>query len=70
MKFLVSSILLKNGQVRKLYDAATGKRIRALQDIEPGQNIVVASYEPFKRGQYQIEDLKHVLPKTRRERTV
>ncbi|KAI8904878.1 hypothetical protein EDD86DRAFT_194666, partial [Gorgonomyces haynaldii] len=57
LKFLSSHITLKTGQVRKIYDAQTGKRIRSLHDLEPGHNIVVASHEPFKRGTYQIQNL-------------
>jgi hypothetical protein len=49
-------MFLKAGQIRKLYDAETGKRIKTLQELQPGHNIVAAAYEPFKRGPYMLSD--------------
>ncbi|KAI8815117.1 hypothetical protein BJ742DRAFT_670802 [Cladochytrium replicatum] len=43
---------LKNGSVQKLFDAETGQRIRMLQQLRDGQNIVCTGYEPFRRIQY------------------
>ena len=59
-------MFLKTGQVRKIYDASTGKRIRSLKDLEPGHNIVAASNEPFKKGNYQVENLVPVIPRQKR----
>lgn len=61
---------LKNGQVKKIYDAHTGKRIRSLTELAQGHNIVVASYEAYKKGDYQIENLATIIrPGTKREGT-
>ncbi|KAI8805009.1 hypothetical protein BJ742DRAFT_426277 [Cladochytrium replicatum] len=43
---------LKNGSVQKVFDAKTGQRIRSLQQLRDGQNIVCTGYEPFRRIQY------------------
>ena len=59
----VSSLLvLKTGQVRKLYDVTNGRRIRALPDIYPGQNLVAATFDPFKKIAYQTQDLYTIQP--------
>ncbi|KAI8928996.1 hypothetical protein BC831DRAFT_46103 [Entophlyctis helioformis] len=60
LQHISSLFVLKTGQVRKLYDAETGKRIRTMQDIHPGHNIVAGSFEPFKRVQYPLVDLDKV----------
>eukprot|EP00842_Homolaphlyctis_polyrhiza_P003432 jgi/Hompol1/408/HPOL_005303-RA len=57
LRHLSSLLVLKTGQVRKLYDAESGKRIRTLHDIHPGQNLVAASFEHFKRVPYPIQNL-------------
>jgi hypothetical protein len=45
-----------------MYDAKNGKRLRALQDIEQGQNLVLSAFDPFKKVPYRIVDLS--LPPT------
>jgi hypothetical protein len=40
-----------------MYDAKTGKRLRALQDIEQGQNIVLSAFDPMKKVPYRLVDL-------------
>jgi hypothetical protein len=57
MKYISSILLLKNGQVRKLFDAKSGKLIRTLQDIQSGQRIVAAGHEAFKKGPYPVADV-------------
>jgi hypothetical protein len=39
--------------VRKIYDAATGRRIRHLSAIENGINLVLSAFDPFRKGNYK-----------------
>jgi hypothetical protein len=48
--------LIKQGQVRKLYDIATGKRIKSLADVYNNQNIALSSFDPFKKRNYKVID--------------
>ncbi|KAH6585359.1 hypothetical protein BASA61_006897 [Batrachochytrium salamandrivorans] len=57
LRQLSSKMVLTTGQVRKIYDAESGQRIRSLHDIYPGHNLVVASFEPFKRVPYLKQNL-------------
>lgn len=57
MRNLANCHTLKTGQIRKVYDATTGKRIRCLPDLHAGHNIVLVSYDAFKRMSYVVQDL-------------
>jgi hypothetical protein len=57
MKYFSSLKIIKCGQVRKLYDIGTGKRVRHLSDIENGMNLALSSFDPFKKSPYKIVDL-------------
>ncbi len=46
--------IINSGQVRKLYDIATGRRIRHLSGIENGMNIALSAFDPFKKGNYKF----------------
>jgi hypothetical protein len=70
MRYIASHMFLKTGQVKKIYDAATGKRIRSLQELEPGHNVVAASYEPFRKGPYPILNLSPNQTVSKREHSV
>lgn len=48
--------ILKSGHVRKVYDAISGKRLRCLADLSQGQNLVLSSFDPFKKGPYRCID--------------
>ncbi|KAJ3269554.1 hypothetical protein HDV01_001316 [Terramyces sp. JEL0728] len=70
LKYLSSLKILKSGQVRKIYDAKSGKRIRVLNDLQPGQNIVLSSFDPFKKLPYHFIDLESKVPVMKKEKQV
>ena len=53
MKYFSTMKIIKSGQVRKLYNISTGKRIRHLSGIENGVNIALSAFDPFKKGNYK-----------------
>jgi hypothetical protein len=67
MKYFSSLKLIKSGQVRKLYDAKTGKRIRHLSAIENGMNLALSSFDPFKKLPYRFIDLSATTKNIKKE---
>ncbi|KAK6097267.1 hypothetical protein MT418_002890 [Batrachochytrium dendrobatidis] len=67
LRHLSTKMVLTAGQVRKLYDAESGKRIRSLNEIRPGHNLVAAAFEPFKKVQYLKQDLSTPAPVIKHE---
>ncbi|KAJ3129895.1 hypothetical protein HK098_007649 [Nowakowskiella sp. JEL0407] len=57
LRGLTELLQIKGGYVRKLFDAETGQRIKNLQDLRNGQNIVCAGHEPFQKLNYQTINL-------------
>ena len=56
MRYLSSLKLTKSGQVRKIYEPNTGKRIRHLSEIVNGMNLVLSAFDPFKKAPYRLFD--------------
>ncbi|KAI9203446.1 uncharacterized protein BJ171DRAFT_600009 [Polychytrium aggregatum] len=55
--------LKSNVFVQKIFDAETGVRIRSLDKLHDGQNIVVASHEKLKKGSYRLRKADSTEPK-------
>ncbi len=62
LRFLSTLLRLPSGQVRKLYDAVTHKKVNSLQDLSDGQNLVAVTIDPFKKVAYQVVDLNFKAP--------
>ncbi|KAJ3304099.1 hypothetical protein HDV03_003085 [Kappamyces sp. JEL0829] len=56
MRYFSSLKLTKSGQVRKMYEATSGKRIRHLSEIENGMNLVLSAFDPYKKVAYKLVD--------------
>jgi hypothetical protein len=46
--------IIKSGQVRKIYDASNGKRIKHISSIENGSNLILSAFDPFRKGNYKL----------------
>ena len=57
MRYVSSLPRLPSGQVRRLYDAVSFKRLHTLQDVSDGQNIVAVTHENLRKIAYQVVDL-------------
>ncbi|KAJ3087975.1 hypothetical protein HK102_009861 [Quaeritorhiza haematococci] len=57
LRILDDCLKLKNGHVRKVFDAATGRRVKSLRDLQDGQAIVATASEALLQGQYRISNL-------------
>ena len=64
MRFISTLPRLPSGQIKRIYDAVTFKRLTKLQDLSDGQNIVAVSHEVFKKISYQVSDLSLKLSPT------
>jgi hypothetical protein len=56
VRYLSNLLRLPTGQVRRLYDATTYKRLEGLKDLQDGQNIIAVAHEALKKMNYQLVD--------------
>lgn len=66
MKYFSSLKIIKSGQVRKMYDCRTGKRVRHLSEIENGMNLALSAFDPFKKVPYRLVDLSETKSKVKK----
>ena len=67
MKYFSSLKILKSGQVRKIFDAKTGRRLRALNDLESGQNLILSAFDPLKKVPYKLIDFSGAVTTVKKE---
>ena len=56
MRFLSSLLKLPTGQIRKVYDAASFKKLQGLHDLQDGMNLIAVTNDNVKKLQYQLVD--------------
>lgn len=56
MRFLSTLLKLPSGNVRKVYEATSYKRLNGLQDLHDGMNLIAVTNDHIKKLPYQVFD--------------